>query len=94
VPCPIENEPLVLRVGQGDGVFFLGDVNQNFYRALAIAAAAYEQFFSPVAVFETVKDDEILFAYIVDNAPNLALIGKMLAVPQLRSREWRAIAKR
>ena len=72
MPCPIENEPLVFRIGQGDGVFFLGDVHQNFHRALAIVAGAYEQFFSPVAVFETVKDDEIPLAYIVDDSPHLA----------------------
>lgn len=70
--CPIDNEPLVFWVGQGDGVFFLRDVNQNFHRGLAIAAGAYEQHLSPIAVFETVKDDEILFAYIVNDSPDFA----------------------
>src|SRR4029434_3743945 len=35
-PCPIDNEPLVFRIGQGDRVFFFGDVNQNFHTRLDI----------------------------------------------------------
>ena len=70
VPCPFDDQSLVFRVGQRDGVFLLSHVNQDFYGALAVVLGAHEQLFASIAVFESVEDNQIGVTYLVHNSPD------------------------